>query len=66
MYIGWFFHSALITFDYTPDYTGGRQHTSSVQDTTYRRTVVKQEKYGIFVHGSYQEASLPVAHVKWE
>ena len=52
-FVGSFFRGAFITFDYTPDYMGGRQHTSSVQDTTHRRTVIKRKKYGILVHGKY-------------
>lgn len=57
---------AHVTFDYTPDHTGGdRQYTSSVQDRIRKKYVIKSET-SIFLHRSYQVASLPVAHVKWE
>jgi len=53
---------AFITFDYTPDYTGGRQHTSSVQDTTHRRTVIKHKRNTVFLYTGVKKGLVYLWH----
>lgn len=70
--------TARLTFDYTPDHTerggaGNIQALYKTRNATHGRKTESYEKarqkHDIFVHGgatSFEPASLPVAHVKWE